>query len=135
MNKKKRELANKTVLRTINDIISGYTQKIYEYNNIVRKKGYYLKPVHIVVKKRKDGTRVKYYYYGRYWYRIEIRKNGSSQIKWIYLGKEKPDKDLPDPPKNPLEGLVVRVDNEGISLNKSLHEILRLVKELAEKEE
>ncbi|MFP3203656.1 MAG: hypothetical protein RXR43_16050, partial [Sulfolobus sp.] len=40
----------------------------------------------------------KYIYIGRYWYKLE-RKNGKQ--KWIYLGKEKPLPNLPDPPELP----------------------------------
>ncbi|WP_440059756.1 hypothetical protein ACSU1N_00935 [Thermogladius sp. 4427co] len=94
-------------LKKLNTVIADYLQQIYEYNNTARQKGYYLKPVHIAVRKEGNSVRTKYYYYGRYWYKIERTEKGG--IRWTYIGKEKPDPTLPDPPKNPLEGLVVKV--------------------------
>lgn len=77
---------------------------IYQYNSAIKHFGYYLKPVH-VVSRRSDGNLVKYYYYGRYWYRLDT---SSSKLKWIYIGRNKPDPSLPDPPPHELEGLVVK---------------------------
>ncbi len=74
-------------------------RKIYEYNDRIRSTGYYLKPIHIVKKHLGSDTRT-YYYFGRYWYKLI--KTGS-RIKWIYIGKEKPDPKLPEPPINILE--------------------------------
>jgi hypothetical protein len=94
-------------LKKLNIVIADYLQQIYEYNNTARQKGYYLKPVHIAVRKEKGAVKTKYYYYGRYWYKIERGQSGG--VKWVYIGKEKPDPSLPDPPKHPLEGLVVKI--------------------------
>jgi hypothetical protein len=114
------------LFKKINLVLSDYLVQIYDYNNIAKQKGYYLKPVHIVVKK-KDSEKIKYYYYGRYWYKIEYKKGKGSRIKWIYMGKEKPDPSLPDPPKNPLEGLVVRVSEDTITINAPSEEVFRLI--------
>lgn len=77
---------------------------IYQYNSTIKPFGYYLKPVH-VVSRRSNGNHVKYYYYGRYWYRLDT---SSSRLRWIYIGKNKPDPALPDPPQHELEGLVIK---------------------------
>lgn len=127
--KRKRYIVKNSVefFKHINLILSKYTEQIYSYNNIAREKGLYLKPVHVVVKKQRDGRKVKYYYYGRYWYKIEIRKGRPSKIKWIYLGKEKPDPELPDPPRNPLEGLVVRVTEDQVVVSTPSKELYDLI--------
>jgi hypothetical protein len=78
--------------------ISDLKRLVYEYNTKIRGYGVYLKPYHIVYRNGK-----KYIYIGRYWYKLE-RKNGKQ--KWIYLGKEKPLPNLPDPPELP------KVNNE-----------------------
>jgi len=114
------------IFKKINLVLSDYLIEIYDYNNIAKQKGFYLKPVHIVVKKKGD-KKIKYYYYGRYWYKIEYRKGKGSKIKWIYMGKSKPDPTLPDPPKNPLEGLVIRLSEDSITITAPSEEIYRLV--------
>jgi len=93
------------VVRRLNTILTEVLPLIYSYNSMIRNTNYYLKPVHMVSRRLPSGAVVKYYYYGRYWYRVE-KNNG--RIKWIYLGRSKPSMDLPDPPENPLEGLVVK---------------------------
>lgn len=117
-------LGEKDVIKKINLLLSDYLTTIYMYNSVIKARNYYLKPVHIVTKKKASGEKIKYYYYGRYWYRIERSSNG--RIKWIYIGKEKPISSLPDPPKNPLEGLVVKIDGDEL-------EIIATTKELFEK--
>ncbi len=114
------------IMKRINLAISEHLVRIYDYNNIAKQKGYYLKPVHIVVKK-KDGEKIKYYYYGRYWYKIEYVKDKKTRIKWIYMGKSKPDPELPDPPENPLEGLVVRLSGDTITVKAPSENVLKLV--------
>ncbi|MET1159760.1 MAG: hypothetical protein ABWW65_02255 [Thermoprotei archaeon] len=115
------------IIGKINLLLSDYIADLYHYNSLIKNSEYYLKPVHIVIKRKPNGERIKYYYYGRYWYRI-VRANGN--IKWIYLGKKKPDLKLPDPPQNPLEGLVVKISSnqvEIISSNKELYDKLKNV--------
>ncbi|WFO75342.1 hypothetical protein J4526_00065 [Desulfurococcaceae archaeon MEX13E-LK6-19] len=111
----KTEKITKEMLDKLYSILEEYKRKLYDYNRLVSEKGYRLKPVHIVVKKTKLGT-VKYMYFGRYWYKVVyVGKSGkTSKVKWVYLGKEKPEKELPDPPRHPLEGLVVKIDSTGI---------------------
>ncbi|ADI31727.1 hypothetical protein [Staphylothermus hellenicus] len=106
------------VFNRISLIISDNLRSIYEYNNIVKNYGYYLKPIHVVVKKSGSGA-VKYYYYGRYWYRLEYTRGNKRKLKWIYIGKEKPDKKLPDPPTNPLEGTVIKIRRGTIEISGS----------------
>ncbi len=97
----------KISMSEIEKLLRDYTMKIREYNKKIKKSGYYLKPVHIVIKKVRGETRV-YRYYGRYWWRVLYlgKKKGRSIIRWVYIGKEKPV-GLEEPPRNPLEGIVI----------------------------
>ncbi len=90
--------------RRVVEAVERYRLQLYRYTSLLSGTGYYLKPVHIVYRTLADGTRKKYYYYGRYWYRLE-RRNG--RLVWRYVGTSKPRElsHLPDPPPNPLEGL------------------------------
>ncbi len=115
------------VIRRINLLLSNYLPEIYRYNSLIKDKKYYLKPVHIVIKRKSNGNKIRYYYYGRYWYRIE--RNSSGKIKWVYLGREKPDRGLPDPPKNPLEGLVVKISNGEVVILAAKRETYQLIYE------
>lgn len=105
---------SETILRKLNLVIGEILPVFYEYNNQIKNRGVYLKPVHIVVRRLQDGSVIKYYYYGRYWYKLEKGLNG--KLKWIYIGKVKPLPDLPDPPANPLEGLVVKKYNNTVEI-------------------
>lgn len=101
------ELVNATLLlctnrECVNDIIRGvmdvYRDSLYSYNTIVKRFGVYLKPIHIVVKKSSNGVKV-YHYYGKYWYKVVYSKG---KVRWIYIGREKPVPEIPNPPINPL---------------------------------
>jgi hypothetical protein len=98
--------------KIVTTLLDSYRQALYEYNRTIKRFGVYLKPLHIVVKKYPYGEKRLYYYFGRYWYILE--KKGSN-LKWIYLGKEKPFPELPDPPINPL--LLIEVINERTTPN------------------
>jgi hypothetical protein len=87
----------------IDKLIDVYKTSLYRYNTLLKKYGVYLKPVHIIVKKTAYGTKV-YHYYGKYWYRL-VYSDG--KLRWIYMGREKPSHDIPDPPINPL--LVIKI--------------------------
>ncbi|ADV64618.1 hypothetical protein [Desulfurococcus mucosus] len=101
------------VFNRLNSLLLESLPAIYGYNGLIKGEKYYLKPVHIVSRRLPTGATVKYYYYGRYWYRVERSSDG--RIKWIYLGRVKPSPSLPDPPANPLEGLVVKkIEEEGV---------------------
>ena len=105
--------------------------ELYEYNNEAKKHGFYLKPVHIVVKKNSSGDKLKYYYFGRYWYKImPVKRKNRRSIKWVYVGRNKPLNNLPDPPRNPLEGLVIKISNERIEIISSNKNILENIKKL-----
>ncbi|MEL9939848.1 MAG: hypothetical protein QW632_03780 [Ignisphaera sp.] len=82
----------------VNYLLDLYRIQLYEYNRMIKSYGVYLKPMHIVVKKSATGLKT-YYYFGRYWYRIETV---NSRVKWIYLGSRKPFENIPDPPINPI---------------------------------
>lgn len=105
--------------RLIMDLFSPYRRRIYEYNESIKELGYYLKPIHIVIKK---ATNLKYIYFGRYWYRLVKMDDG--RIKWIYIGREKPDPHLPDPPLNPFEGLRIIVVDDDIIVDEYVYRIL-----------
>ena len=92
-------------LRRVKEVLENYLSELYEYNSRIRGTGYYLKPVHMVTKWRGNSKRT-YYYYGRYWWRLEYRgrRGKTSLVRWVYVGREKPE-GLPEPPRNPLEGL------------------------------
>jgi len=96
-------------------LIDEYKNKLYAYNSLIKKYGFYLKPYHVVIK-YSGGKKIKYVYYGRYWYKLKYicRRGNTSKIKWIYVGSEKPLPDLPDPPRNPLEGIVLKICNDCI---------------------
>ncbi|MCD6488498.1 MAG: hypothetical protein J7K21_04665 [Desulfurococcales archaeon] len=110
---------NLGVITLLDRVLDKYRKALYDYNKLISGKGYYLKPVHIVVKKSRTGIPVKYIYYGRYWYRIKYigKRSGTSRIKWTYIGRYKPDPNLPDPPVNPLEGIVVKIDRGRYYIN------------------
>lgn len=84
-----------------------YKEKLYEYNSMIKGKGYYLKPFHIVTKRYRGGRKT-YYYYGKYWYKLSLQ---GSKLRWNYVGNRKPIQDLPDPPVNPL--IFIRVIDNG----------------------
>ena len=94
--------------------------EIYEYNTRISKTGYYLKPVHRVYRKT-GGQRKVYEYYGRYWWRLERSKG---RLKWIYVGRIKPE-GLPEPPRHVLEGLSVIREGEDVIIECSLYDKFR----------
>lgn len=97
--------------RFLRELIDVYKTALYAYNTAIKSYDVYLKPVHIVVKKRGDAV-VVYHYYGKYWYRIRYEKG---KLKWIYLGRERPLPDLPNPPVNPLTVVkIVKRDGNGV---------------------
>jgi hypothetical protein len=124
LNYKKMVFSNE-LFNKINLTLSEFLKEFYQYNSRLKNTGYYLKPVHIVVKNGKNG-KTKYYYYGRYWYKLVINKSGKSRIKWIYIGKNKPHPQLPDPPNNPLEGTVVKLreDHAEIIAPEKIYELI-----------
>ncbi|MEM0366339.1 MAG: hypothetical protein QXO93_03790 [Acidilobaceae archaeon] len=95
----------------LDKLLADLKRAIYDYNWRIKSTNYYLKPVHKVYK-TVGGARRIYEYYGRYWWRI-TREEGS--VKFIYVGKIKPQ-NLPEPPINPLEGLVVIRENRDVIL-------------------
>lgn len=111
------------VLSKLNLALSSLLPVIYEYNSRIRHTGYYLKPVHVTVRRLDNGAIVKYYYYGRYWYKLE--KASPSRIRWIYVGREKPLPDLPDPPPHPLEGVVVKRYDGQVEIEFASEELFR----------
>lgn len=94
---------SKCISKILSTLIDIYKTALYSYNTLLKSYGLYLKPLHIVVKKNLYNTKV-YHYYGRYWYKV-IYRNG--KLKWVYVGKNKPSPELPDPPANPL--LVIKI--------------------------
>jgi hypothetical protein len=113
------------ILAQLNLLVGELLKDFYKYNELIKERGFYLKPVHIVTRKLQDGSTVKYYYYGRYWYRLE--KTPTGRIKWVYVGRTKPIPELPDPPENPLEGLVVKVYNDVVEIVIASEEMMKLI--------
>lgn len=94
-------------------ILEEYIRMVKEYNKQIRETGFYLAPVEIIPRRDpRNPHKVKYdYYYGRYWYLyIGVKERG----KYLYVGRKKPLETLPDPPKNPLEGVKIWFDGEDI---------------------
>ncbi len=117
----------------IMSIFTPYRVRIYAYNSQIRDTGYYLKPVHMVYKKL-EGRKVKYMYFGRYWYRVyRAREGGRSKIKWIYVGRDKPDPQLPEPPINPLEGIAVIVDGDDVLVDEKAFNALTQITQALKK--
>jgi len=106
--------------RIVMELYSPYRVRIYEYNDKIKDSGYYLKPLHIV-HKVVGGRKLKYLYFGRYWYRV-IRRRG--KIRWVYVGRDKPDPHLPDPPISPFEGLGILVEGEDVLVDEKTYEAL-----------
>ncbi len=105
----------KNGLDAVASLLEEYKRAIYRYNSMIRGTGYYLKPIHVVVKHDTSGEK-KYIYVGRYWWRVVYvgKKGKTSRVKWIYVGKEKPAelKDYPDPPSHILVGFSFIVLND-----------------------
>lgn len=97
----------KRVLSKLTDVIK---EPFYEYNTLISKTGYYLKPVHKVYKKLPNGRTRIYEYYGRYWW----SKDGN---RWKYAGREKPSMIPGKPPVHPLEGLSIIVEGNDIIID------------------
>ena len=112
-------------LDAVEKAVEEYMKELYRYNSLISKKGYYLKPLHIVTKPSPEGGRRVYHYIGRYWWRIEYvgKKGKTSLIKWIYVGREKPKElhNYPNPPPNPLSGLRYRVEGRDIIVERRIY--------------
>jgi len=121
----KQSKGNKTVIirdgyKLLMEIYAPYRERIYAYNSRIRDSGYYLKPIHIVYK-NVNNRRYKYLYFGRYWYRV-IKKG--KRVKWVYIGREKPDPHLPDPPLSPFEGISIIVDNNDVIVDELTFKVI-----------
>jgi hypothetical protein len=110
--------------RAIEQLLEDYKSRIYKYNSTISKTGFYLKPVHVVVKSTSAGKR-KYIYIGRYWWKISYvgRQGKTSRIRWVYVGTEKPRELIgyPDPPPHPLVGLSLAVEGDDVILDESMY--------------
>ncbi|MEM2007213.1 MAG: hypothetical protein QW154_06215 [Sulfolobales archaeon] len=104
----RRKVLIRSGLSYLLDLYTQFKLELLEYNERIRDTGYYVKPMHVTYKSD-NGVKLKYVYFGRYWYRVNKRKK---RLGWVYLGKEKPDPSLPDPPLNPFEGVSAIVLND-----------------------
>ncbi len=105
--------------RALEEVLERYLRDIYRYNSMLRGTSYYLKPVHMVTRSTRYG-RLRYVYIGRYWWRLEYR---DGKLRWRYVGREKPEelRDKPDPPRNPLAGLVYAVSGEDVIVREDVY--------------
>ena len=98
-------------LEAVEAALEGFRRSLYRYNSLLRGSGYYLKPVHIVTRRLADGSRRRYMYIGRYWWRLSYTRGRgapSHRLAWRYVGRDMPAElrgKVPPPPRNPLEGL------------------------------
>ena len=93
-------------------------KRVYEYNNVVKNYGLYLKPIHIVTK---SNGRI-YIYIAKYWYKLQKR---GSNIRWIYVGRKKPENSIiPNPPSCPIERVVVKLNGKRVEIDMELYKIL-----------
>jgi len=117
--------------RVLRDIMDRYMTELYRYNELIKSYGYYLKPMHIVTRRTSNGIR-RYYYFGKYWYKLsyEGKRGKTSRVKWIYVGRNKPLPEIPDPPPNPLDLLMVKIDNNSIRLYVSSNKMIKKIIEL-----
>ncbi|MCE4615272.1 MAG: hypothetical protein F7B60_07080 [Desulfurococcales archaeon] len=97
-------------------LLDDYRTSIYAYNSMIKKTGFYLKPVHKVYYKNSHGTKIIYEYHGMYWWKKQ-KKGYKVYLK--YYGKQKPE-GLPDPPVNPLSGVIIDKTEGLIIVPKSL---------------
>jgi hypothetical protein len=104
----KRKVLIKGGLNYILDLYSQFKLEILSYNEKIKDTGYYVKPMHIAYK-NSDSGKVKYIYFGRYWYRVIKRDD---RLVWVYVGKDKPEPSLPEPPPNPFERVSIAVVND-----------------------
>lgn len=104
----RRKVLIKGGLNHILDLYSQFKLEILSYNERIKDTGYYVKPMHVAYKNN-DAGRVKYIYFGRYWYRVVRRDN---RLVWVYVGKDKPEPSLPDSPPNPFENVSIAVIND-----------------------
>ena len=109
--------------KAVTEALEAYKREIYRYNSVISGTGFYLKPVHIVTRRLPDGTRRRYLYIGRYWWRLGYTSDrGRKRLRWRYIGTEKPPelKGYPRPPSSPLQGLRVVVEGEDVLVDCSL---------------
>ncbi len=117
---------NEVILRRMGSLwkkaVSEILTAIYQYNSLIKGTGYYLKPMHVVVKRSSKG-RIEYIYYGRYWWEVKYigKKGKTSRVKWLYRGNIKP-RGLPEPPLNPLTGISVRIEADDLIFDRQVFE-------------
>lgn len=101
--------SNECTSKVLKTLVDDYRAALYSYNTMIKKYGVYLKPIHIVVKKTSEGAKV-YHYYGKYWYKV-VYSNG--RLRWVYIGREKPFPEIPNPPLNPIIAVkIINRDND-----------------------
>ena len=104
--------------RRLRDWIDSLKPVIYSYNESIKDKGFYLKPVHKVYYTMPTGERRIYEYSGRYWWKLGSR-NGRRVLS--YAGKTRP-RGLPEPPKIELEGVRVIVEGDDVIIECDLYD-------------
>lgn len=92
--------------KAIKSYQKGYRKELKEYKDIYGSWG-------ITFKKVKPKDAKKPYYY---WYKWEYDSEKQNNV-WTYLGKDKPNSDIPDPPISRLDDLTYQVVSENIILS------------------
>jgi len=110
-----RVLGGRRALPAIEDYVKA---PFYDYNSVISRTGYMVKPVHMVYRTLSDGTKRVYLYYGRYWWR-------RSRGRLVYAGTEKPSRVKVEPPENPLAGHSIIVEGDDLIVDCVVYEKLR----------
>jgi hypothetical protein len=108
-------------MRILGELLDDYRTSIYAYNSKIKNTGFYLKPVHKVYYKDSQGTRIIYEYYGTYWWK---KQKKGYRIYLRYYGKQKPE-GLPDPPINPLAGVIINKTEDRIIVPKEVFDKIK----------
>lgn len=92
--------------RAIKNYQKEYRRELKEYKEIYGSWG-------VTYKKVKPKAAKKPYYY---WYKWEYSSDKQNNV-WTYIGKEKPHKDIPDPPVSKLDEVEYEVVSNNIMLS------------------
>lgn len=92
--------------KAIKAYLDEFKSVMREYKKIYRGWGYTFKKV------MPKGATKPYYY----WYKWEYDPNTQNNV-WTYVGKEKPEVNIPDPPVNRLDEVSYSLAGENVIIN------------------